>query len=246
MLKRVLILGGTAEARALARMLIAETDVEAIVSLAGRTAAPADHGCALRVGGFGGAAGLAAYLADERIDALVDATHPFAEQMPRNAESAAARSGVPLLRVERPAWSAEPGEAWIETTSLAEAAATPPSGSRLFLAIGPESAAPFASRGDVWCALRRLEPTDLPFPLPQGRWVIGRPPFSEEAERALFRALRIDMLVVKNSGGDRAKLGAARSLGLEVVMVARPARRDGAARVETAAAALAWLRRRGG
>lgn len=243
----VLILGGTGEARRLAEALLAPhwkaAPLRPILSLAGATERPLATLAEARSGGFGGAEGLASYLRAQQIAALIDATHPFAERISRNAIAAARVAAVPLLRLERPAWTPEPGEVWREVEDLAAAATLPPPGARLFLAIGPGGAAPFAKRADLWCALRRIEPTSEPFPLPQGEWVVGRPPFTEAAEAELFARLGVAWLVAKNSGGDRAKLRAARRLGLEVAMVRRPPPPEAVQRAETVDEAIDWLRR---
>lgn len=236
----VLILGGTAEARTLAERLAAEPGLRPLLSLAGATTRPAGGAAEARAGGFGGAEGLRRYLLEQSIAALIDATHPFAARMSRNAAEASRAAGVPLLRLKRPAWTPQPGDRWRMTRTAEEAAALPPAGARVFLAIGPNSAAPFASRPDLWAAIRRIEPTEALFPLAQGQWVVGRPPFPEADERRLFEELGVGWLVSKNSGGDRAKLNAARALGMEVVMIERPAPMAGLPCVETVDEAVEW------
>lgn len=220
--RRLLLLGGGREARDLAQRLAVEGDWDVMVSLAGRTRNPAAYGTPTRSGGFGGAAGLAAYLSAGEFSALVDATHPFAAQISANAAAAAETTGVALLRLTRPPWRPEPGDAWIDAPTLQAAAATLPHGARVFLAVGPGAAESFAARSDLWCALRRAEATQAPFPLAQGRWIIGAPSDDSATERALLQRLDVRWLVTKNSGGARAKLDAARDLGLSVVMTARP------------------------
>ncbi|MEM9724017.1 MAG: precorrin-6A/cobalt-precorrin-6A reductase [Pseudomonadota bacterium] len=244
-MRAVLILGGTAEARRVAeilgqRRLTQPSAPEPVLSLLGLTAAAAPPGVTLRRGGFGGPAGLAAEIQRLGAGAVIDATHPFAAQMPRRAREAAAAVDAPLLRLERPAWRPRLGEPWISAASLAHAAALIPPGARLFLAVGPGGAAPFRVRADRWCALRRAEASDAPFPLPHGRWVVGSPG-DQASERALFSTLRVSGLVVKNSGGDRAKLDVAQDLGLTVWMIQRPARPPGGERAATVEEALVWL-----
>ncbi len=229
----ILLLAGTAEARALAGRLAAR-GVDAVASLAGATRAPADYGVAVRSGGFGGAEGLAAWLRAERVRALVDATHPFAARMPWNAVAACAAAGVPRLRLLRPAWPVRPG--WRVVGSLDEAAAALPAGARVLLTTGRE-VAPFAGRTDCRFWLRSIEPVAVPAHVTP---LLARPPFRVDEEAAMIRRLRATHLVSKNAGGGAAKLDAAAALGIEVVMVARPAPPPGplAATVERA---LDWV-----
>ncbi len=223
---RLLLLGGTSEASALARLLAECGDVETRLSLAGRTSSPAAAPVPVRVGGFGGAQGLARYLKDERIDAVIDATHPFAAQMSRNAVAACEAARVPLAVLTRPAWTAGAGDRWIEVDSAAEAAAalgeTP---RRVFLTLGRLQAAAFAGLPQHHFVLRSIDapaPETLPASVDV---VLARPPFGVEDEIELMRSRRIDVVVSKNSGGGAtsAKLEAARRLGLPVIMLRRPA-----------------------
>ena len=236
---RVLILGGTTEAAALARALV---DFEVITSLAGRTRAPAAPPGRMRVGGFGGAQGLADYLEAESIDALIDATHPFAAQISTNAAEAVRLRPTPRLMLVRSEWMPQPGDRWTRVPDVAAAADAVPPGARAFLAIGRQELAPFAARADAWFLIRSVETPDGPLP-PHHAVITARGPFRGEDEAALLDAHRIDMLVCKNSGGDDAKLAAARRLGIPVVLVERPALPDGE-RVGTVADAVAWLERR--
>ncbi|HET7736766.1 MAG TPA: cobalt-precorrin-6A reductase [Nocardioidaceae bacterium] len=233
----VLVLGGTAEARALA----ARTPV--LSSLAGRVGNPRMPEGETRIGGFGGADGLAAFLADAGIDAVVDATHPFAATISANAAEACARTGVPLLRFERPGWSGLPGaERWSWVDSHAEAAVRAALGQRVFLSTGRQSLPSFLALPSV--VARVVEPTSEDVNLPEG-WlvVLDRGPYSHDAERALLREHRIDVLVTKDSGGDytRPKLDAADELGIEVVVVRRPAPPPGVATVSDLDAVVDWL-----
>ncbi|RDE09977.1 cobalt-precorrin-6A reductase [Pelagibacterium lacus] len=217
----ILILGGTGEARALAAALVARGH-EVTTSLAGRTSAPSLPAGAVRSGGFGGAEGLAAYLAAQRPHLVIDATHPFAARISANAAAACRRTGTPLVRLERPAWSAPPDHPWIEVATIEAAAAILPSGATGFLSIGRQELAPFFSRPDCRFVARMIEvPSGLP-----ADWtaIAARGPFSRDDERALFSARGITHLVSKNSGGDQthAKLDAAADLGIAVIMVARP------------------------
>ncbi|MFG6194451.1 cobalt-precorrin-6A reductase [Nonomuraea sp. JJY05] len=262
-MRRVLILGGTAEARALAADL-AGRGVHVVSSLAGRVSNPRLPVGEVREGGFGGPDGLAAWLAAERIDALVDATHPFAARMTASAAEAAARTGVPLLVLRRPGWREGPGDAWRRVPSLHEAAArlaevaarpsedaTRPSEAsarpggggtvRVFLTTGRRSLPVFTGLPGVWLLARSVEPPEPPVP-DNVRVLLDRGPYTVEGERALIRDHRLDVLVTKDSGGPMttAKLVAARELGLPVIMVDRPPLPAGVRLVESAAEAAAW------
>lgn len=237
---RILILGGTAEAAALARAL-AGRDV--ITALAGRTAARPDVPGRVRVGGFGGADGLAAFLRDEGITAVIDATHPFAARISDHAARACTLTGRPRLRLARPEWPRQPGDRWIAADSMADAAARLPGlGRRAFLTVGIQEVAAFAGLTGLWFLVRLI--AAQPLPLADYTVVTGRGPFGEAAELALLRAHAIDVLVTKASGGPatHGKIAAARALGLPVLMVRRPPPPPGAA-VGTVAEAVAWLDR---
>ncbi|MGH1329597.1 MAG: cobalt-precorrin-6A reductase [Paracoccaceae bacterium] len=251
----LLLLGGTAEARALAREL-ARAGIEAVVSLAGVTRAPAVMDLPVRIGGFGGDAGFAAYLAAQGISGVIDATHPFAAVMSERAARICSARGVDYLRLERAAWEAGPGDLWHAVSGFGDLAGLIPKGARVFLATGRQS---LPLLGDLaqgrHLFLRQIEPArgDV---LSGVEIVLGRGPFSIEDEAALLRKLRVDWLVVKNAGGagGRAKLEAARLLEMPVAlierpcvaMIARPAGGDGAL-VRDVGAALDWavLRMRG-
>jgi precorrin-6A/cobalt-precorrin-6A reductase len=236
---RVLLLGGTTEARALAGLLT-RAGYEVITSLAGRTRAPLHPAGELRVGGFGGVDGLAGYLRDARIDVLIDATHPFAATMTGHAVAAGGALGVPLLILRRPGWAAGRGDEWHRVASLAEAAALVPSlGRRVFLTTGRQGLAEFAELDECWFLARSVEPPGSPAPR-RLDVLLDRGPFTVEGERALIAAHRIDVLVTKDSGGSDAKLAAARAARIPVVMVDRPALPP-AAVVATPDEALAWL-----
>ncbi|PWC29938.1 cobalt-precorrin-6A reductase [Teichococcus aestuarii] len=241
---RVLLLGGTTEARALARALAGDARFRATLSLAGATRAPLPQPLPARVGGFGGVAGLVAYLRAEGIAALVDATHPFAAQMTRHAAAAAALAGVALLRVERPAWSAGPGDDWREFPDMpAIAAALGEAPRRVWLTVGQKELAPFRAAPQHDYLIRSVDPP-APESLPPRATVLAATgPFTLEGERALLRAHRIGVLVSKNSGGSatEAKLQAAREAGLPVLLLARPPAPEGLRAVPDAEAALAWL-----
>jgi precorrin-6A/cobalt-precorrin-6A reductase len=239
---RILILGGTGEARALAGRLAAR-GFGVTLSLAGRTRAPALPDCDVRVGGFGGAEGLAAYLRGERVAVLVDATHPFARRISANARAAAERAGVPLLVLARPPWVAVPGDRWTEVTDMAGAAAALGAvPRRVFLAIGRQEVAAFRAAPQHRYLVRSVEPA-AEGDMPDGAvGILARGPFDVAAEARLLRAHGIEVVVAKNSGGDATygKIAAARALGLPVVMVAREGV-PGAVSVEEAEARAAHL-----
>jgi len=242
---RVLILGGTAEAAALARSLAdAYGDrLDVTTSLAGRTRTPSPLPGRVRSGGFGGAEALADYLKDQRIAAVIDATHPFATQISANAVIACGIAGVPRLVLSRPCWSPQPGDNWIEFDTVeAAAAGLSGFGRRAFLTVGVQELTAFATLADAWFLVRLIDtPTD-PLPLTDYQIITGRGPFSVDGERALMEVHQIDVLVTKASGGDAtaAKLAAARDLGLPVLMVRRPPAPEGPA-VQDAAAAIDWI-----
>jgi precorrin-6A/cobalt-precorrin-6A reductase len=240
---RALILGGTGEARALAALLSAEPRVEAVLSLAGRTSAPREQGLPTRIGGFGGVEGLMRYLVEERIERVVDATHPFAARISANARAACGALGLPLLTLTRAPWRAEEGDRWIEAADNAAAvAALGAAPRRVFLTIGRLGVADFLIAPQHDYLIRTIEPpsaADLP---PRCDLIVDRGPFTVESELSLMRAARIDALVSKNSGGDQtyAKIIAARSLAIDVVMIAPPAVGD-ARVVHDIEAAMAFL-----
>ncbi len=243
---RVLILGGTAEAAALARALAEDARVAVTTSLAGRTRAPAELPGEVRRGGFGGAQALADYLKARAVDLLVDATHPFAARISRNAAQACAAAGVPRLVLTRAPWTARDGDRWTPVPDAqAAAAALPGLGRRVFLTIGRQELAAFTGLDTVWFLVRLVEPPEDPIPLEDFRLVLGRGPFLLAQETALLRAHGIEVVAGKNSGGagTYAKIEAARALDLPVIMVERPALPAGET-VESAAAARAWIERR--
>ncbi|MGH3187714.1 MAG: cobalt-precorrin-6A reductase [Streptosporangiaceae bacterium] len=237
---RVLLLGGTGEARRLAALLAGTSGVELISSLAGRTAEPVLPPGRIRIGSFGGPQGLATWLAAEHIGAVIDATHPFASAITASAVTASARLGVPLLLLRRPGWTADPGDDWRRVPSLQAAAANLP-GERVFLATGRTSLAAFADDERRWFLIRSVQAPAPPMP-PRAHVLLARGPFSVADEIALMRRHTVDILVTKDSGGEMtsAKLVAARQLGLPVVMVDRPPFPASPA-VATAGEALKWL-----
>lgn len=221
MRKRILILGGTRDARKLAARLLADGH-QVTSSLAGVTSAPVLPAGDVRVGGFGGARGLAAFLRAEDFEMVIDAAHPFAARISANALAACTETGTRLVRLERPAWQAQAGDRWIGAADAAAAAACLETGARAFVTIGRKDLAAFCQRRDVEIVARMIEAPGIAVPA-GWRIVLARPPFSLDEEIALMGRQDVTVLVSKNAGGERpAKLDAARELGLPVVMIARP------------------------
>ncbi len=246
--ERLLILGGTAEGRALAEAAEARfgPSLSVISALAGRTRAPILPAGEVRIGGFGGADGLAAYVQEERIGLLIDATHPYATQISAQAYEAAGQAGTERLVLVRPPWQPVPGDRWIDVATIEEAVeAIPTEARRVFLTVGVRSLAPFADRPDLWFLVRLVDEPVEPIPLVRHRLICARGPFAEADERALLEAHRINCLVTRASGGDAttAKLAAARALGLPVVMVRRPPPPPGP-RASSVEEALSWIEAR--
>ncbi|MEI7034400.1 cobalt-precorrin-6A reductase [Streptomyces pratensis] len=243
----VLVLGGTTEARLLAERLVGgEPAVRVTTSLAGRVASPRFLPGEVRVGGFGGGDGLAAWMREHRVDALIDATHPFAATMSRNAAEAAVRAHVPLLALRRPGWVAQDGDRWHPAGSLAEAAELLPAlGERVFLTTGRMGLAAFAYQEELWFLVRSVDAPEQPCP-PRTEVLLDRGPFDVAGERELIRRHRIDVLVTKDSGGDATapKLAAAREAGIPVVVVRRPPVPEGVPVARTPDEAVQWVRTR--
>jgi precorrin-6A/cobalt-precorrin-6A reductase len=228
---RILILGGTTQASELARALAGRADVSPLLSLAGRTQNPAPAPIPCRIGGFGGAEGLARFLREEKFDALIDATHPFAAQISANARAASATSGVPLLVFSRPAWAPGEGDQWREVATMTEAvAALGETPRRVFLTQGRLQLAAFAAAPQHFYLVRAIDEPDELRLLPRNKFISARGPFTLDVERELMRAEGIEILVSKNSGGGAtaAKLAAARELHIPVILVARPEAQDAA------------------
>ncbi|MEV4601386.1 cobalt-precorrin-6A reductase [Amycolatopsis sp. NPDC049253] len=237
----VLVLGGTAEARALAAELHGR-GVAVVSSLAGRVARPRLPAGEVRVGGFGGVDGLSAWLREHEVAAVVDATHPFAERIGANAFAATSAVGVPLLRLARPGWQPAEGDRWHWADDLGSAAELLPGlGSRVFLTSGRQGLAAFAGLDALWFLIRCVDPPEPPLPR-RHEVLLNRGPYEVDGERALLAEHRIDVLVTKDSGGSMtaAKLTAARELGLPVVVVRRPPRPD-TAEVAGVAEAVDWV-----
>ncbi|MEU7649436.1 cobalt-precorrin-6A reductase [Streptomyces huasconensis] len=244
----VLILGGTTEGRRLAELLAGEAGRRVTSSLAGRVAAPRLPPGEVRVGGFGGAEGMAAWLREHRVDALIDATHPFARTISFNAASAAATAHVPLLALRRPGWVAGEGDDWHPVDSLEQAARVLPAlGERVFLTTGRMGLAAFAGPepdlSALWFLVRSVDAPEPPFPA-RMEVLLERGPFTLDGERELLRAHRIDVVVTKDSGGAATapKLLAAREAGIPVVVVQRPPVPEAVPVAATPEEAAAWLR----
>jgi precorrin-6A/cobalt-precorrin-6A reductase len=240
---RILILGGTTEARLLAERLAGRADLDVTLSLAGRTVAPARQAVPVRSGGFGGAAGLADYLKREHIDALIDATHPFASGISTNAWVAAQMTGVRFVAVRRPPWIAVAGDRWTEVETVGDAVrALGQTPRRVLVALGRNELAPLLQAPEHFYLIRSVDPVDPPLPLPHATYLTGRGPFVEADELALMRAHGIEAVIAKNSGGEATygKIAAARALRIAVILLRRPPLPE-APSVESVEEAIAWL-----
>ncbi len=245
-MRKVLILGGTGDAVKLATKSANIPEIEVISSLAGRTKKPSALVGQVRIGGFGGAEGLANYLRENAIDFLIDATHPCAGQITINGAIASQKSNIPHLMLVRPQWEKISGDHWIEVESVEAAAqAIPASIHRIFITSGRQQLEPFLQRSqiypDTWYLMRSIDPPDIE--LPNSQVLLDRGPFSLEQERTLLREYRIEAIVSKNSGGSAtyAKIIAARELGIPIVMVQRPEMPEGE-KVASIEEAILWLR----
>ena len=238
---RILILGGTGEARALAAELVA-AGVDVLSSLAGRVRQPRLPDGPVRVGGFGGVEGLAAFLRAERITGVIDATHPFAGEITAHAAQAAAQAGVPLLVLRRPEWAAAPTWHLVPDIRGAAAAVRAWPGESVFLTTGRRDLGAFAADDRHRYLVRTVDPPEGPVP-PRMTLVLDRGPYTVEGESVLMRSHGVGLLVTKNSGGPMtaAKLDAARDLGVQVLMVRRPPLPEGTVAVTTVADAVRWI-----
>ncbi len=242
---KVLILGGTREARELAGLATGEPGFEVVSSLAGRVREPVLPVGEVRIGGFGGTDGLRNWLAGNDIDLVVDATHPFAAIISEHAADAVRSARLPLLQLRRPGWPQQPDDRWLRVPDLPAAARIAGDYDRVFLTIGRQGAACFAGLTRPWFLIRAIDPPAGPVP-PQHLLLLARGPFTVTTELELLREHRIEVLVTKDSGGEltEAKMIAARRCGIPVIVIDRPPVPDGADRAETVAAAWKWLRDR--
>ena len=246
MKRSILILGGTAEAKALGNRLASRSDYKILLSLAGRTRTPAEQPVPVRIGGFGGAQGLADFIRETGIDLLIDATHPFAAQISRNAAEAAMLSGVQILALRRPAWSRQAGDRWQDVADIAAAVtALDIPARRIFLTLGRQELLPFEAAPQHHYLIRSVDPVEPPLAVPNAVYLTSRGPFAEAEEARLLEEQGIEMIVAKNSGGEASypKLIAARELNISVIMVRRPAPPPGDS-VGTVEEALECLKRR--
>lgn len=215
---------------------------EVIASLAGVTRAPADLGCDTRIGGFGGRTGFLAWLEDHRPDLVIDATHPFAERITTRSAEICVEKNLPYLLVLRPEWPVDPTTNQHQIATAAEAVPLIQPGAHVFLATGRQTLESFRILSNCTLFCRQIDPPEAPFPFKNGRYVIGKPPFSVAEEVQLFTDLAIDTLIAKNSGGaaSASKLEAAKQLGLQTLMIRRPVPPD-VPIARTSDEALAWV-----
>jgi precorrin-6A/cobalt-precorrin-6A reductase len=239
---RALVLGGTSDANRLADA-IACARIEAIYSYAGRTQSPVTQSLPVRTGGFGGESGLIEFIKAEQITHVIDATHPFAAEMSRHAIAACKALDLPLIALERALWTQIAGDRWIEVEDIDAAVdALPGPRAHVFLAIGRQHLMPFAAKPQHAYTLRFVDPPIGPLPLPDTEIIVSRGPFTFQGDLELMRTRNIEWVVARNAGGAgaRAKIDAARELGLPIVMIARPALPE-RPRVESVEEVLAWL-----
>jgi len=239
---RALILGGTSDANRLADAIM-RAGIDAIYSYAGRTQSPVAQSLPIRTGGFGGVTGLIEFIKSERITHVIDATHPFAAEMSRHAVAACAASKLPLIALERAPWTRTTDDRWIEVGDVNAAVdALPERHARVFLAIGRQHLAAFAAKPQHAYTLRFVDPHDGTLPLADAEVIVSRGPFTLAGDLDLMRSRNIEWVVARNSGGSgaRAKIDAARELGLPIIMIARPAL-PAWEQVESVEEVLAWL-----
>ena len=243
--KRLLILGGTGDAAKLAEKAAAIAKIEVITSLAGRTRRrqqPSLPPNTVRIGGFGGEAGLVEYLREQKINIIIDATHPFAAQISFNAAAATTKCQLPHLMLVRPAWQKIEGDRWIEVKNQEAAAKALPKQVRVFLSIGRQELAAFAHLNSLWFLMRMIEPPALDTLVPNGKLLLESGPFTLENEQKLLKEHQIDIIVSKNSGGAAtySKIVAARERKIPVIMVQRPPTPP-VKQVADVESAIAWL-----
>lgn len=223
--KRILILGGTVEARNLANTLVSRGRHDVITSFAGATTTRKAPKGEVHVGGFGGTEGLRTFIERERIDLVADTTHPFAARISANAAAASHAAGIACFRLDRPPWEPQPGDDWCFVADIDACVEAIPAGANVFVTVGRQEIGAFFARDDIRVVARMIEPPALEVPA-HAELVLARPPFSLDEERALIDDKKIDLLVSKNSGGEstRTKLTAAREFSLPVIMIERPAK----------------------
>lgn len=224
--KKILLLGGTTEAREISEVLANCDDTDAVISLAGRTSTPPAFMIPLRVGGFGGIDGLASYLQDNGVDLLINATHPYANQIAFNAVAASKKAGVPLISIRRPAWTPAKGDRWtmVEDGPAIIRALGRRKARNVFLPLGQKELHHFEAAPRHNYLIRTVEPVGGPLKLPKAKFIQERPPFTKASEIELMTRHKIDVMVMKNSGGSASypKILAARELGIEVIVLERP------------------------
>ncbi|MDV6273606.1 cobalt-precorrin-6A reductase [Rhodococcus erythropolis] len=246
--RRVLLLGGTGEGRAIASRLAGSAELDVVTSLAGRVRDPRRPEGEVRIGGFGGVEGLSGWLSANGIRAVLDATHPFAARITKNASEACLANSVPYAMYRRPPWREHPGDTWFPVRDLDHAAELVPTvGSRAFLTIGRQGVAAFDRVNNVSFLVRSIDPPSGTLP-PHSQLLLARGPFDVEAEVELMRNHGIDVVITKNSGGEQtyAKIAAARQLSIPVIVVGRPPIPAAVEALDTEAAAVNWLTAFGG
>ncbi|MFK8250484.1 cobalt-precorrin-6A reductase [Ancylobacter terrae] len=246
MTTRILLLGGTTQARELAALLATRPQAAVTVSLAGRTRAPLDQPVPMRSGGFGGAAGLAAYIEEHAIDLVVDATHPYAAAISHNAAEAVADTGIDLVALHRPPWEAREDDLWVTAETVEDAlealGARP---RRVLVTLGRNEVRALEAAPRHRYLVRSIDPIEPPLAVPDAGYIEARGPFEEAQERDLLVHHRIDAIIAKNSGGEASygKIAAARALRIEVILIARPPH-PAVDTVGTVEEALAWIEAR--
>ena len=222
MKSKILILGGTSEAVELAKAKVLDGH-DVITSLAGRTKEPVSVAGQTRIGGFGGAQGLANYLKEHQIDLLIDCTHPFAKQISANARKAADLTDTKLQVRTRPKWKRQEEDRWQEVENLDAACSAIPSNSRVLLAIGSQHITAFQRRDDVFFIVRMVDEPSKPLALANYELLLGKPPLDWYEEKKILERHAVSHIVCRNSGGPKAyaKIEAARAIGLPVIIVDR-------------------------
>ncbi len=238
----LLLLAGTGEARQIANALHQAGYTDVIASLAGATRHPKPLPVPIRIGGFGGADAQKEFIINKGISAVVDATHPFANQISLRTSALCQSLDLPYVQLLRDPWHPEPEDRWVPVKTGAAAKDNIPSGSTVFLAVGRQTLLEFEGLRKCTLICRQIDAPEGPFPFENGRFLVGQPPFSVEDELELFKKLKIDWLAVKNAGGaaSKTKLTAAQKLGIPVLMLERPIQ-PGAPKLRTVEEALTWI-----